>query len=107
MCWCVQLRPGSDGSLQKLISFLPGSLRLYPHSAFALECCHAQSAGRPMTLVTARPLQVDDDAPMDEIKKAYRSLAKECHPDYLGDEGHNICILLNEAYEVRQATGLL
>jgi hypothetical protein len=38
---------------------------------------------------------------MDEIKKAYRSLAKECHPDYLGDEGHNICILLNEAYEVR------
>lgn len=48
------------------------------------------------------PLQVDDDAPMDEIKKAYRSLAKECHPDYLGDEGHNICILLNEAYEVRQ-----
>lgn len=27
-------------------------------------------------------------------------MAKECHPDYLGDEGHNICILLNEAYEV-------
>lgn len=46
-------------------------------------------------------LQVDDDATVDEIKKAYRSLAKECHPDYLGDEGHNICILLNEAYEVQ------
>jgi hypothetical protein len=44
--------------------------------------------------------QVDDDATVEEIKKAYRSLAKECHPDYLGDEGHNICILLNEAYEV-------
>ena len=27
---------------------------------------------------------------------AYRNLAKECHPDYLGDQGHNICILLNE-----------
>eukprot|EP00878_Enallax_costatus_P000241 GHUV01000305.1.p1 GENE.GHUV01000305.1~~GHUV01000305.1.p1 ORF type:complete len:287 (+),score=61.61 GHUV01000305.1:1160-2020(+) len=27
-------------------------------------------------------------------------MAKECHPDYKGDEGHNICILLNEAYEV-------
>jgi hypothetical protein len=48
-------------------------------------------------------VQVDDDAPADEIKKAYRSLAKECHPDYLGDEGHNICILLNEAYEVCRA----
>jgi len=45
--------------------------------------------------------QVDDDATLEEIKKAYRSLAKECHPDYLGDQGHNICILLNEAYEVR------
>lgn len=44
-------------------------------------------------------LGVDDDADAAEIKKAYRALAKECHPDYLGDKGHNICILLNEAYE--------
>ncbi|KAG2486924.1 hypothetical protein HYH03_014423 [Edaphochlamys debaryana] len=44
-------------------------------------------------------LGVDDDAPVDEIKKAYRALAKECHPDYLGERGHNICILLNEAYQ--------
>jgi curved DNA-binding protein CbpA len=44
-------------------------------------------------------MQVDDDAACDEIKKAYRALAKECHPDYMGDRGHNICILLNEAYE--------
>ena len=41
-------------------------------------------------------LQVDDDATQGEIKMAYRNLAKECHPDYLGDQGHNICILLNE-----------
>ena len=41
-------------------------------------------------------VQVDDDATQREIKMAYRSLAKECHPDYLGNEGHNICILLNE-----------
>lgn len=45
-------------------------------------------------------LGVDDDAPASEIKKAYRALAKECHPDYLGNEGHNICILLNEAYQI-------
>lgn len=31
-----------------------------------------------------------------EIKAAYRSLAKVCHPDFLGEKGHNICILLNE-----------
>lgn len=45
-------------------------------------------------------LGVDDDAPPSEIKKAYRALAKECHPDYLGDDGHNICVLLNEAYQI-------
>eukprot|EP00892_Ulva_mutabilis_P009004 jgi/Ulvmu1/6476/UM003_0107.1 len=43
-------------------------------------------------------LQVDDNASEDEIKSAYRQLAKICHPDNAGDKGHNICILLNEAY---------
>eukprot|EP01023_Acetabularia_acetabulum_P024390 TRINITY_DN2356_c0_g1_i12.p1 TRINITY_DN2356_c0_g1~~TRINITY_DN2356_c0_g1_i12.p1 ORF type:complete len:410 (-),score=76.31 TRINITY_DN2356_c0_g1_i12:1210-2439(-) len=44
-------------------------------------------------------LGVDDDASQEEIKCAYRALAKECHPDYMGDEGHQICIVLNEAYD--------
>lgn len=35
-----------------------------------------------------------------EIKAAYRALAKICHPDFTGDRGHNMCILLNEAYSV-------
>ena len=29
-----------------------------------------------------------------------RAATKLCHPDFLGEEGHNICVLLNEAYEV-------
>lgn len=46
-------------------------------------------------------LGVDDTATEVEIKSAWRSLAKVCHPDISGDEiGHNLCILLNEAYEV-------
>ncbi|KAL6765857.1 molecular chaperone [Haematococcus lacustris] len=45
-------------------------------------------------------LQVDDDASPAEIKRAYRTLAKTCHPDFAGDEGHDLCILLNEAYDV-------
>lgn len=45
-------------------------------------------------------LGVDDDAPPEVIKMAYRALAKSCHPDFLGQKGHNVCILLNEAYAV-------
>jgi hypothetical protein len=42
--------------------------------------------------------QVDDDAPPEVIKLAYRALAKSCHPDFLGQKGHNVCILLNEVW---------
>lgn len=45
-------------------------------------------------------LNVDDDADASEIKAAYRSIAKVCHPDISGDESMNMCILLNEAYTV-------
>lgn len=48
-------------------------------------------------------LQVDDDAPPEVIKVAYRGLAKSCHPDFLGQKGHNICILLNEVSEQMSA----
>lgn len=46
-------------------------------------------------------LGINDTATDVEIKSAYRSLAKVCHPDISGDErGHNMCILLNEAYTI-------
>lgn len=42
-------------------------------------------------------LGIDDDVSQDDIKTAYRQLAKYCHPD-VNDDGHDLCILLNEAY---------
>ena len=45
-------------------------------------------------------LNIDDDADASEIKAAYRSIAKVCHPDISGDDSMNMCILLNEAYTV-------
>ena len=39
---------------------------------------------------------MDDDATPEDIKAAYRYLAKQCHPDQRGDVGHDMCVLLNE-----------
>ena len=32
------------------------------------------------------------------IKKAYRERARVCHPDIAGEDGHEACVVLNEAY---------
>eukprot|EP00897_Mesotaenium_endlicherianum_P003387 jgi/Mesen1/3076/ME000183S02132 len=43
-------------------------------------------------------LGLDADASTADIKKAYRWLQKRCHPDVAGTVGHDMAILLNEAY---------
>jgi len=61
---------------------------------------------KPLTMVMVgglvdyyQLLQVEPEAERKTIKKAYYGLTKECHPDIYGDDGHNMCILLNTAYE--------
>lgn len=65
-----------------------GNFTLHHRDDYANRTQHQSN---PMTVA-----QIDDDASMEEIKSAYRYLAKQCHPDFLGDEGHDLCILLNE-----------
>ncbi|KAL6651612.1 hypothetical protein ACP70R_010537 [Stipagrostis hirtigluma subsp. patula] len=44
-------------------------------------------------------LGVERSCPQSEIKAAYRSLQKRCHPDVAGAaEGHDMAIVLNEVY---------
>ncbi|KAK9691421.1 hypothetical protein RND81_09G195800 [Saponaria officinalis] len=41
---------------------------------------------------------IDSNSDQSQIKKAYRSLQKRCHPDIAGPAGHDMSIFLNHAY---------
>lgn len=43
-------------------------------------------------------LGIDSSSSQSQIKLAYRSLQKRCHPDIAGPTGHDMSIILNEAY---------
>ncbi|KAL0351926.1 UNVERIFIED_CONTAM: Chaperone protein dnaJ C76, chloroplastic [Sesamum calycinum] len=43
-------------------------------------------------------LGVDASSDRAQIKEAYRGLQKRCHPDIAGPAGHEMAIVLNEAY---------
>ncbi|EPS72837.1 hypothetical protein M569_01924, partial [Genlisea aurea] len=43
-------------------------------------------------------LGVDSSSEKAQIKEAYRALQKRCHPDVAGPSGHDMAIVLNEAY---------
>jgi DnaJ-class molecular chaperone len=45
-------------------------------------------------------LGVDPDADMEDIRKAYRKLVRQCHPDVCSDMGHDRFVEVKEAYEV-------
>ncbi|XP_062107924.1 chaperone protein dnaJ C76, chloroplastic [Humulus lupulus] len=45
-------------------------------------------------------LGIHSSSDLSQIKNAYRSLQKRCHPDIAGPPGHDMAIILNEAYAV-------
>lgn len=45
-------------------------------------------------------LGIHSTSDQSQIKTAYRSLQKRCHPDIAGPTGHDMAIILNEAYAV-------
>lgn len=45
-------------------------------------------------------LGIDSSSDQSQIKTAYRMLQKRCHPDIAGSAGHDMAIILNEAYSV-------
>ncbi|XP_059656479.1 chaperone protein dnaJ C76, chloroplastic [Cornus florida] len=45
-------------------------------------------------------LGIDSSSDQSKIKTAYRALQKRCHPDIAGPAGHDMAIILNDAYAV-------
>eukprot|EP00471_Norrisiella_sphaerica_P006267 CAMPEP_0184480084 /NCGR_PEP_ID=MMETSP0113_2-20130426/1579_1 /TAXON_ID=91329 /ORGANISM="Norrisiella sphaerica, Strain BC52" /LENGTH=415 /DNA_ID=CAMNT_0026858345 /DNA_START=161 /DNA_END=1408 /DNA_ORIENTATION=+ len=45
-------------------------------------------------------LGVDEKANKTEMKKAYRSIFRKCHPDVIGEEANEFCELVNIAYDI-------
>lgn len=45
-------------------------------------------------------LGVDPDADMEDIRKAYRKLVRQCHPDVCRDMSHDRFVEVKKAYEV-------
>jgi curved DNA-binding protein CbpA len=45
-------------------------------------------------------LGVERSSGQAEIKAAYRTLQKHCHPDIAGPAGHDMAIVLNEVYSL-------
>ncbi|RDX77686.1 Chaperone protein dnaJ C76, chloroplastic, partial [Mucuna pruriens] len=45
-------------------------------------------------------LGIDSSCDQSQVKGAYRSLQKRCHPDIAGPSGHDMAIILNEAYAI-------
>ena len=45
-------------------------------------------------------LGIDSTSDQSQVKMAYRSLQKRCHPDIAGPDGHDMAIILNDAYAI-------
>ncbi|XP_031272350.1 chaperone protein dnaJ C76, chloroplastic-like [Pistacia vera] len=45
-------------------------------------------------------LGIDNSSDQSQIKTAYRTLQKRCHPDIAGPAGHDMAVILNEVYSL-------
>lgn len=78
----------------KLASYNSTSRKLYGNTL----SCRAASSIRDFDLYDL--LGIDSSSDSSRIKAAYRALQKQCHPDIAGPAGHDMSIILNEAYSL-------
>ena len=62
--------------------------------------CKALSSSTMMDFDLYDLLGIDSSCDQSQVKVAYRSLQKRCHPDIAGPAGHDMAIILNDAYAI-------
>ncbi|CAN8252080.1 unnamed protein product [Cochlearia groenlandica] len=67
---------------------------------FKLKCRATSSSSSITDFDLYDLLGIDRSSDKSQIKAAYRTLQKRCHPDIAGVPGHDMAIILNEAYEL-------
>ncbi|CAH2044147.1 unnamed protein product [Thlaspi arvense] len=69
-------------------------------SPFTLKCRATSSPSSITDFDLYDLLGIDRSSDKSQIKAAYRKLQKRCHPDIAGVPGHDMAIILNEAYKL-------
>ncbi|KAG8377710.1 hypothetical protein BUALT_Bualt08G0061100 [Buddleja alternifolia] len=110
------LLPYTPSSIIPIASLKTTTLSILSHSSPAAKpFSNHQRSGRSTNFPTCKAswssqnnpitefnlyelLGVEASSDRAEIKEAYRALQKRCHPDIAGPPGHDMAIVLNEAY---------
>ena len=62
---------------------------------------------KPKAIPRGNRWYFEGSSTLEEAKKAYKSWARQLHPDVLGEEGHRLMQALNEQYEVIVKSGFV
>lgn len=93
---------------KKISPFNATARKLYGNSMTckAAAAAAASSSSSNMDFDLYDLLGVDSSSHQSQIKLAYRTLQKRCHPDIAGPAGHDMAIILNEVYSILSDSNL-
>lgn len=95
----ARAKPWRSGTEQKP-RFFPNDRRLASSASFECRAAFSSSSSSVGDYDLYDLLGLESSSDQSQIKSAYRALQKQCHPDVAGPAGHDMAIILNEAYAV-------
>ncbi|KAK9106320.1 hypothetical protein Syun_022331 [Stephania yunnanensis] len=91
------IRPSNPSKFQY---FQPLKTRNFGHNSFKCNSRLSDHSQNLKGLDLYDLLGIEHSSDKSQIKSAYRALQKRCHPDIAGTAGHDMAIILNQAYSI-------